>query len=118
MFGLKVGVRYDDLKKVPKITDEITAWFGSHPGVDTRFSYGARLASLGEYSVNISLTVSFPAYFPLGQVCSMVFVRQCYKAAASAGTSLAMPVQLLADGCCFPFCCTHSWCAVLLLGSS
>eukprot|EP00891_Asterochloris_glomerata_P003721 jgi/Astpho2/3721/Aster-04906 len=56
LFGLKVGVRYDDLKKVPKITDEITAWFGSHPGVDTRFSYGARLASLGEYSVNISLT--------------------------------------------------------------
>lgn len=50
-------IRYDDASKVNKITDDIRAFFESHPGVDHKLPYKAALSDLATYSVDISITV-------------------------------------------------------------
>lgn len=50
-------IRYDDATKVDKITDDIRAFFESHPGVDHKLPYKAALSDLATYSVDISITV-------------------------------------------------------------
>ena len=50
-------IRYDDASKVDKITDDIRAFFESHPGVDHKLPYKAALSDLATYSVDISITV-------------------------------------------------------------
>lgn len=50
-------IRYDDASKVDKITDDIRAYFESHPGVDLKLPYKASLSDLSIYSVDISITV-------------------------------------------------------------
>ena len=55
MYSLRV--RYDDATKVDKITDDIRAFFESHPGVDHKLPYKAALSDLATYSVDISITV-------------------------------------------------------------
>jgi len=50
-------IRYDDATKVNKITDDIKAYFDSHPGVDRNLPYKASLSDLATYSVDISIMV-------------------------------------------------------------
>lgn len=50
-------IRYDDSSKVDKITQDIKAFFESHPGVDHKLPYKASLKDLATYSVDISVMV-------------------------------------------------------------
>ena len=54
---LLVGVRYDDLKKVNKICEQLEGCVGAFEFVDKRMSHFCTFSELGDYSVNLLVLV-------------------------------------------------------------
>ncbi|KAK9823616.1 hypothetical protein WJX72_004258 [[Myrmecia] bisecta] len=63
-YSTTVGLRYEDIKKVPAIIADLKAWLADNPGVNKKLGYGAALSSLGDYAVNIGISAHcYPSAF-------------------------------------------------------
>ena len=69
-------VRYDDASKVEKITDDIRAYFESHPGVDLKLPYKASLSDLSIYRAVLRLAGTAPLCVICGLLLCMAIPLQ------------------------------------------
>ncbi len=93
-----IGVRYDDLDKIPRIIEEVRALFESHPGIDHHLPLFVFLSKFADVGIHIEikayvLSTRYDAFMEIRQE----LLNEVYQIIQRAGAEIPYPAMEIRD---------------------